>query len=53
VILEAGLTEDDFAELKSEGVRLVAEVGASGIYNYDAIQPMLEWANVVTFLRST
>jgi enamidase len=44
VILEAGLTEADFAELKSEGVRLVAEVGASGIYNYNAIEPMLEWA---------
>ena len=44
VILERGLTEADFAELVSEGVRLIAEVGASGIYDYDEIQPMLEWA---------
>jgi enamidase len=44
VILERGLTEADFAEVAREGVRLVAEVGASGIYNYDEIQPMLEWA---------
>jgi enamidase len=44
VILERGLTEADFTELASEGVRLVAEIGASGIYDYDEIQPMLEWA---------
>lgn len=44
VILEAGLTKADFVEMAREGVRLVAEIGASGIYGIDAIGPMLEWA---------
>jgi enamidase len=44
VILEAGLTEADFAEMAAEGVRLVAEIGASGISKYDDVAPMLEWA---------
>ena len=44
VILEQGLTEADFAELASEGVRLVAEVGASGIFRYDEVRFMLDWA---------
>lgn len=44
VILEEGLTEEDFKEMDREGVRLVAEIGASGIYNYEKVRPMLEWA---------
>jgi enamidase len=44
VILEPGLKESDFTELASEGVRLVAEVGASGISNFKEVRHMLEWA---------
>jgi enamidase len=44
VILETGLRESDFQEMVCEGVRLVAEIGASGIYGYDNIGEMLTWA---------
>ena len=44
VILEEGLTEEDFREMSQEGVRLVAEIGASGIHEYDKVKPMMEWA---------
>jgi enamidase len=44
VILEAGLRRADFAEMAAAGVRLVAEIGASGIYGQDRIGEMLEWA---------
>ena len=44
VILEAGLREPDFAEMARAGVRLVAEIGASGVYGQDQIGEMLQWA---------
>ena len=44
VILEAGLREADFAEMAREGVLLVAEIGAGGIYGWDNIGEMLTWA---------
>jgi enamidase len=47
VILEKGLTESDFAEMAREGVLLVAEVGGSGIYEYDDVHEMLGWARAL------
>ena len=35
VMLEPGLTEDDFTEMAGAGVRLVAEIGISGIKDAD------------------
>ena len=44
VILEEGLTEQDFKEMSEAGVRLVAEIGGCGIYKYDEVKPMMNWA---------
>jgi enamidase len=45
LILEHGLIEADFAELAREGVRVVGEVGLSGIYKPEDARPMVEWAH--------
>jgi enamidase len=45
LILEPGLTEADFDELAREGVRVVGEVGLSGIYRPEDARPMVEWAH--------
>lgn len=45
LILEHGLVESDFAELAREGVRVVGEVGLSGIYKPEDARPMVEWAH--------
>lgn len=44
VMLEPGLTEDDFAEMAAAGVRLVAEIGISGIKDADQAAAMTRWA---------
>jgi enamidase len=44
VILEAGLTEQDFKEMSEAGVKLVAEIGGCGIYKLEEVKPMMEWA---------
>ena len=44
VILEEGLTEEDFKEMSRVGVKLVAEIGGCGIYKYDEVKPMMDWA---------
>lgn len=44
LILEHGLVEGDFAELWREGVRVVGEVGLSGIYRPEDARPMVDWA---------
>jgi enamidase len=44
VILEPGLVEADFDELQRGGVRVVGEVGLSGIYRPVDARPMVEWA---------
>ena len=44
VMLEAGLTEDDFTEMAAAGVRLVAEIGISGIKDPDEAATMTRWA---------
>ncbi len=45
LILEHGLVEADFVELAREGVRVVGEVGLSGIYKPEDARPMVEWAH--------
>jgi len=45
LILEHGLVEADFAELAREGVRVVGEVGLSGIYRPEDARPMVDWAH--------
>ena len=44
VMLEPGLTESDFAEMASEGVHLVAEIGISGVKDPDEAAQMTRWA---------
>ena len=49
VILEPGLTEEDFSELSEEGVWLVGEVGLGGIKKPVDAAPMVEWAKAHGF----
>ncbi|HUO46173.1 MAG TPA: amidohydrolase family protein [Acidimicrobiia bacterium] len=44
VMLEPGLTEDDFAEMADAGVHLVAEIGISGIKDPGEAATMTRWA---------
>jgi enamidase len=44
VMLEPGLTEDDFTEMADAGVRLVAEIGISGVKDPDEAATMTRWA---------
>jgi enamidase len=44
VMLEPGLTEADFAEMAAAGVRLVAEIGISGVKDPDEAATMTRWA---------
>ncbi len=44
VILEKGLTKDDFEELAREGVRTVGEIGLGSIKNPEDAAAMVQWA---------
>jgi len=44
VMLEPGLTEDDFTEMAEAGVCLVAEIGISGVKDPDEAATMTRWA---------
>ena len=44
VLLEPGLTEDDFREMAAAGVRLVGEIGISGVKDPDVAAEMARWA---------
>lgn len=44
VMLEPGLTEADFAEMAAAGVRLVAEIGISGVKDPEEAATMTGWA---------
>jgi enamidase len=44
VMLEPGLTEADFTEMAAAGVRLVAEIGISGVKDPDEAATMTRWA---------
>ncbi|MEE4364044.1 MAG: amidohydrolase family protein, partial [Desulfotignum sp.] len=44
VILEKGLTRDDFTEMAAEGVRLVGEIGLGSAKTVAEAGPMVKWA---------
>ena len=44
VILEKGLTREDFAEMAREGVRAVGEIGLGSIKEPEDAKPMVAWA---------
>jgi len=44
VLLEPGLTEDDFREMAAAGVCLVGEIGISGVKDPDVAAEMARWA---------
>ncbi len=44
VILEKGLTEEDFIEMSSQGVRVVGEVGLGSVKDPQEAAPMIRWA---------
>lgn len=44
LILEKGLTEQDFAELSEAGVWLVGEIGLGSVKTPEDAAPMVEWA---------
>ena len=44
VILEKGLTREDFAEMAREGVRAVGEIGLGSVKNPEEAAPMVKWA---------
>lgn len=44
VMLEEGLTEADFEEMATAGVRLVAEIGISGVKDPETAATMTRWA---------
>ena len=47
VILEKGLTKEDFGEMAREGVRTVGEIGLGSIKNPEDAAPMVKWAREV------
>ncbi|MDA8189646.1 MAG: amidohydrolase family protein [Dehalococcoidales bacterium] len=49
LILEPGLKEEDFAELKEAGVWLVGEVGLGGVRKPEDAGPMVAWAHKYGF----
>lgn len=49
VILEKGLTEADFIEMKEQGVWIVGEVGLGSIKTVEEAAPMVAWAHKYGF----
>lgn len=49
LILEKGLTEEDFAWLKDRGVWIVGEVGLGSVKKPEDAAPMVEWAHKYGF----
>lgn len=49
LILEHGLTEKDFVELKEQGVWLVGEIGLGGVKKPEDAEPMVKWAKANGF----
>ena len=44
LLLEEGLTEQDFLDLAAQGVHLVGEIGISGVKDPDTAEQMTRWA---------
>jgi enamidase len=55
LILEKGLTENDFQEMSREGVRLVGEIGLGSAKTVEEAGPMVKWAkaNGMTVMMHT
>ena len=55
LILEKGLTENDFLEMSREGVRLVGEIGLGSAKTVEDAGPMVKWAkaNGMTVMMHT
>lgn len=55
VILEKGLTEQDFEEMAREGVKIVGEIGLGSVKAPEDAAPMVKWAkkNGMTVLMHT
>jgi enamidase len=55
VILEKGLTEQDFDEMAREGVKIVGEIGLGSVKSPEDAVPMVRWAkkNGMTVLMHT
>jgi len=49
LILEKGLTEDDFRELSEQGVWIVGEIGLGSVKDPADAAPMVEWAHKYGF----
>lgn len=47
IFLEKGLTKADFEELVREGVSVVAEIGGTGLFEYDDVKEYVDWAREV------
>ncbi len=45
IILEKGLVEDDFRQLKEQGVWIVGEIGLGTVKSPEEAAPMVEWAH--------
>lgn len=50
LILEQGLKEEDFAELKAAGVWLVGEIGLGSVRKPEDAAPMVAWAHKYGFM---
>ena len=44
LLLQAGLTEADFEEMASAGVKHLGEVGLGGYHDWDKVAEMVQWA---------
>ena len=44
LLLQAGLTEADFEEMATEGVKHLGEVGLGGYHDWDQVAEMVRWA---------
>ncbi len=44
LILEPGLTKDDFKEMAKEGVKIVGEIGLGAVKQPEDARPMVKWA---------
>ena len=44
LLLQAGLTEADFEELATAGVKHLGEVGLGGFHDWDSVAKMVRWA---------
>lgn len=53
VVLQKGMTEQDFKEMADAGVWLVAEIGGGGAYLPEDVLPMIGWAKKYGFKIST